>query len=134
MSGIADALHALVETARAVLGWLALGLVGGAAFYAIVAAAYWFLTYEVVGTTALALTGGLSFLIGFYVLFTGKRVGVRPEDRLDGEQFEADVDYGFFPPHSWWPWFAAQTPTSNGLRTLPTDFMLAAWHWPQKLP
>lgn len=76
---------------------------GGAFFYFVVAAVYWFLTYEVIGTTALALTGGLAFLIGFYVLFTGKRVGPRPEDRLDADISEADVDYGFFPPHSWWP-------------------------------
>ena len=27
----------------------------------------------------------------------------RPEDRLDGEIDEADPEYGFFSPHSWWP-------------------------------
>ena len=77
--------------------------VGGAIFYFVVSTVYWFLTYEPVGTTALGLTGGLSFLIGFYVMFTGKRVGPRPEDRMDADITEADVDYGFFPPHSWWP-------------------------------
>ena len=81
-------------------GWL---FAGASAFYAIVAVVYWYLTYEEIGTTVLALTGGLAFLIGFYVLFTGKRVGPRPEDRLDATQEEADIDYGFFPASSWWP-------------------------------
>jgi hypothetical protein len=81
-------------------GWL---FAAAAGFYAVIAVVYWFLSYEVIGTTVLALSAGLAFLIGFYVLFTGRRVGARPEDRLDAEQHEAEVDYGFFPPHSWWP-------------------------------
>jgi len=81
-------------------GWL---FVAGAAFYAVVAVVYWFMTGEIVGTTALTLTAGLAILIGYYALFTGRRVGPRPEDRLDAEITEADPDYGFFSPHSWWP-------------------------------
>ncbi len=76
---------------------------GGAAFYAVVAAVYWFITKEIVGSTALALTGGLAFLIGFYTLFTSRRVGIRPEDDPMADIEEADPDYGFFSPHSWWP-------------------------------
>ncbi len=76
---------------------------GGAVFYAIVASAYWFITGELVGATALALTGGLAFLIGFYVLYTGRRVGTRPEDNPHANIEDADSDYGFFSPHSWWP-------------------------------
>ena len=57
------------------------------------------------GTTALALSGGLAVIVGFYVLFTAKRVYPRPEDREDGEIDEADPEYGFFSPHSWWPLF-----------------------------
>ena len=83
-------------------GWL---FNGGAVVFAILTVAYWFFSKEIIGTLCLALTGGLAFLIGFYVLFTGKRVGVRPEDREDAEVYEADVDYGFFSPHSWWPLF-----------------------------
>ena len=30
-------------------------------------------------------------------------IGVRPEDRNDATIDEADPDYGFFSPHSWWP-------------------------------
>jgi dipeptide/tripeptide permease len=76
---------------------------GGAVFYGLVAVIYWFITKELVGSTALALTGAMAFLIGFYVLFTSRRVGVRPEDDKNAEIEDAEPDYGFFSPHSWWP-------------------------------
>ena len=41
--------------------------------------------------------------MAFYALYTSKRVYPRPEDRLDGEIYEADPEYGFYSPHSWWP-------------------------------
>ena len=75
----------------------------GAVFYAVVAAIYWYFSRDVIGTTALALTGALAFLVAFYVLYTSKRVYPRPEDRLNGDIEEADPEYGFFSPHSWWP-------------------------------
>lgn len=76
---------------------------GGAAFYAVVATVYWVVTKEIVGSTALALTGALAFLVGFYVLYTSRRVGVRPEDDPNAAVEDAEPDYGFFSPHSWWP-------------------------------
>ena len=75
----------------------------GAVFFVLVAAIYWYVSRDPIGTTALALCGGLAFLVGFYVLFTAKRVYPRPEDREDGEIDEADPEYGFYSPHSWWP-------------------------------
>ena len=75
----------------------------GAVFYAFVASVYWYFSRDVVGTTALALTGALAFLVAFYSLYTAKRVYPRPEDRLDAEVDEADPEYGFFSPNSWWP-------------------------------
>ncbi len=75
----------------------------GAVFYAFVAGVYWYFSRDVVGTTALALTGALAFLVAFYSLYTAKRVYPRPEDRLDAEVDEADPEYGFFSPNSWWP-------------------------------
>ena len=75
----------------------------GAAFFWLVALIYWYFARDPIGTTALALCGGLAFLVAFYVLYTAKRVYPRPEDRLDGEIDEADPEYGFFSPHSWWP-------------------------------
>lgn len=75
----------------------------GAVFYAFIAAVYWYFSRDQIGTTALALTGALAFLVAFYALYTAKRVYPRPEDRLDAEVDEADPEYGFFSPHSWWP-------------------------------
>jgi len=76
---------------------------GGAAFYGLLATIYWVITKEIVGSTALALTGALAFLVGFYALYTSRRVGVRPEDDPNADVEDADPDYGFFSPHSWWP-------------------------------
>jgi hypothetical protein len=75
----------------------------GFIFYAFLAGIYWYFSRDEVGTTALALTGALAFLISFYALYTSKRVYPRPEDRLDAEVDEADPEYGFYSPHSWWP-------------------------------
>ena len=75
----------------------------GFVFFSAVAGIYWFLSGDEIGTTALALTGALAFLIAFYALYTSKRVYPRPEDRLIAEIDEADPEYGFFSPHSWWP-------------------------------
>lgn len=75
----------------------------GTAFYLVVAGIYWFLSRDPVGTTALTLTGVLAFIVAFYMLYTSKRVYPRPEDRLNAEVDEADPEYGFFSPYSWWP-------------------------------
>ena len=42
---------------------------------------YWYTSKEVTGTAALAFAVGLALLTGFYVLFTGRRLPKRPEDR-----------------------------------------------------
>lgn len=75
----------------------------GAIFYFFVSGVYWYLSRDEIGTTALVMTGGLAFLVAFYILYTAKRVYPRPEDRDDAEVDEADPEYGFFSPHSWWP-------------------------------
>jgi hypothetical protein len=41
------------------------------------------------------------------VLFTGRRLPVRPEDIPEGEIYQGTGDLGFFSPHSWWPLFLA---------------------------
>jgi hypothetical protein len=69
----------------------------------VLAVIYWFVAEEAVGTTALVLTAGLCFLIAFYVLFTGRRVGERPEDRFDAEVADGAGEYGHFTPTSIWP-------------------------------
>ena len=76
--------------------------VSAALFYAI-ATVYHFVAHEVVGVTAIALTGGLCTIIATYFLFTSSRIGEQPEDNHQAEIHEADTEYGFFSPHSWWP-------------------------------
>jgi magnesium-transporting ATPase (P-type) len=75
----------------------------GALFFALVSFIYWMTAGDPIGTTALALCAGLAALVAFYVLYTAKRVYPRPEDRGDANVDEADPEYGFFSPHSWWP-------------------------------
>ena len=81
-------------------GWL---FVGCAAFFAGTDVVYWHFSKDPTGTTALALSVGLAFLTGFYLLFTGRRLPPRPEDRPDAEIAEGTGELGFFSPHSWWP-------------------------------
>jgi hypothetical protein len=83
-------------------GWLFLGC---AIFFGVADIFYWYLSHEPTGTTALALAVGLAFLIGFYVLFTGRRLPQRPEDDPNAEIEQGTGELGFFSPHSWWPLF-----------------------------
>ena len=77
-------------------------------FFALVAPAYWFITYDPTGTTALVLTALLTLLITFYLGFHASKMEPRPEDRNEGEIAEGAGELGFFPPYSWWPlWLAA---------------------------
>ena len=72
-------------------------------FFFMVTLVYYLLSHDPTGTTALGLTGGLTFIIGFYLMFTASRMEARPEDRPDAEISEGSGEIGFFPPHSWWP-------------------------------
>ncbi|MDN3904504.1 cytochrome c oxidase subunit 4 [Arthrobacter sp. YD2] len=74
-------------------------------FFLVVGVVYGYLVEwtEPVGYLALFLTAGMSGMIAFYIGFTGKRVGPRPEDRLDAEIHEGSGEQGFFSPWSWWP-------------------------------
>ncbi|WP_203569213.1 cytochrome c oxidase subunit 4 [Aestuariimicrobium ganziense] len=76
-----------------------------AAFFLVVTAVYWFMTYEVVGTVALLLSTLLSSMVFVYLLLVGKEVGKRPEDDHDAEIHEAAGELGFFPPKSIWPFW-----------------------------
>ncbi|QCB97575.1 cytochrome c oxidase subunit 4 [Arthrobacter sp. PAMC25564] len=78
---------------------------GGPLFFVPVAVVYGFLTHwtEWVGTLALLLVAALSGMIGAYLGYTGKRVGMRPEDRMDAEIHEGSGEQGHFSPWSWWP-------------------------------
>lgn len=75
----------------------------GCGFYLLIAVIYGVWSKDITGIVLLLFTGALAFLIAFFILHTAKRVGDRPEDRKDGMQEDADIDYGFYSPHSWWP-------------------------------
>lgn len=75
----------------------------GTIFFAIVSVVYGVWSQDWAGTTALAFTGFMTALVAFYSLYTARRLDNRPEDDQMAEQEEADPDYGFFSPHSWWP-------------------------------
>jgi hypothetical protein len=78
---------------------------GCAGFFGAADLVYWNLSHDPTGTTALALSVCLAFLIGFYVMFTGRRLPPRPEDSQEAEIVEGTGELGFFSPHSWWPLF-----------------------------
>ena len=54
-----------------------------AIFFLIVGALYYIFSRDEIGTTALVMTGGLSILVAFYILYTDKRLDGLPEDRLE---------------------------------------------------
>ena len=74
-----------------------------AVFFAIITTVYWLLSRDPTGTACLGLTCGLAFIIGYYLMFTARRMEARPEDREDAEIAEGAGEMGFFAPHSWWP-------------------------------
>jgi hypothetical protein len=90
--------------------------IGLSVFYAIMTVIYWQLGGEPVGVTAIALSGGLALIIGFYLWFTSRRLGnVLPEDNLQGEIADSAGELGFYSPHSWWPLPVALSACTLGL-------------------
>jgi len=81
-------------------GWL---FASGFFFFGIAAVIYGLLAGEPVGTVALAFAAGMSFLVGYYLLFTARRIDPRPEDSPTAEIAEGAGELGFYSPHSWWP-------------------------------
>ena len=80
-------------------------LVGGlSVFYVIMTVIYWQVGGEEVGIAGMLLSACLAGMIGFYVWFTQKRIGViLPEDNLTAEISDGAGELGFYSPHSWWP-------------------------------
>ena len=80
-------------------------LFGGlSVFYVIMTVIYWQVGGEEVGIAGLLLSACLAGMVGFYVWFTQKRIGViLPEDNLTAEISDGAGELGFYSPHSWWP-------------------------------
>ncbi len=86
-----------------------------AAFCFIAAIVYGFWAQEPIGTTALALSGGLTVLVGGFFWFISRRIDPRPEDRKDADIAEGAGELGFFPPSSYWPFGLALSAALMGL-------------------
>ena len=86
-----------------------------AAFCGIAATVYGLWSQEPIGTTALALSGGLTGLIGGFFWFVSRRIDARPEDRKDADIAEGAGELGFFPPASYWPFALAASAALMGL-------------------
>lgn len=80
-------------------------LFGGlSVFYLLMTVIYWQVGGEEVGIAGMLLSACLAGMVGFYVWFTQKRIGVTlPEDNLSAEIADGAGELGFYSPHSWWP-------------------------------
>jgi hypothetical protein len=78
-------------------------------FLVLVTPAYWLLTSDWTGTSALTMTTLLTLMISLYLGFHASKMDPRPEDRKDGEIADGAGELGFFPPYSWWPLWCAST-------------------------
>ncbi|MBW5483713.1 cytochrome c oxidase subunit 4 [Streptomyces bambusae] len=72
-------------------------------FVLIMTVVYGVWSKEVAGTTALALTFGLTAMIGYYLAFTAKRVDEMAQDNKEADIADEAGELGFFSPHSWQP-------------------------------
>ncbi|MBF8252615.1 MAG: cytochrome C oxidase subunit IV [Actinobacteria bacterium] len=89
---------------------------GLAVFYVIMTVIYWYVGGEPVGIGGMLLAAGLAGMVGFYVWFTQKRIGVTlPEDNLTAEIADGAGELGFYSPHSWWPLPVALSSCTMGL-------------------
>ena len=92
-------------------------LFGGlSVFYVIMTVIYWQVGGESVGIAGMLLSSCLAGMVGFYVWFTQKRIGVTlPEDNLTAEIADGAGELGFYSPHSWWPLPVALSACAFGL-------------------
>ena len=84
-------------------------------FCIVAAIVYGLWSKEPIGTTALALSGGLTALIGGFFWFVSRRIDARPEDSKDAEIADGAGELGFFSPASYWPFGLAFSAALMGL-------------------
>jgi hypothetical protein len=91
-------------------------------FCLVMATVYGVWSREPIGTTALVLSGGLTFLVGGFFWFISRRIDARPEDRKDADIADGAGELGFFSPGSYWPFGLALAAVIAGLG-------LVFWMW-----
>jgi hypothetical protein len=84
-------------------------------FCVVAAVVYGVWSREPIGTTALALSAGLTSLVGGFFWFVSRRIDARPEDRKDAEIADGAGELGFFSPGSYWPFGLALSAAVMGL-------------------
>jgi hypothetical protein len=84
-------------------------------FCLVMATVYGVWSREPIGTTALVLSGGLTFLVGGFFWFISRRIDARPEDRKDADIADGAGELGFFSPGSYWPVALAASVALMGL-------------------
>jgi hypothetical protein len=97
-----------VKVESLIFGVVAVFCVGAAVVYGLWA-------QEPIGTTALALSAGLTGLIGGFFWFVSRRIDARPEDLKDAEIADGAGELGFFSPGSYWPFTLALSAALLGL-------------------
>jgi hypothetical protein len=80
-------------------------------FLVLTGSIYLILSGDPSGGVPLFFAAGLGLIIGYYLLYTARRMEPRPEDRPDAEQEDGAGEVGFFSPHSWWPLWLAVSAT-----------------------
>ena len=96
------------------VNWQLFGGLG--VFYVLVTIIYWQVGGEPVGIGGMLLAACLAGMVGFYIWFTQKRIGVTlPEDNLTAEIIDGAGELGFYSPHSWWPLPVALSACTMGL-------------------
>jgi hypothetical protein len=91
-------------------------------FLVLVTPAYWLMSGDWTGTSALTMTTLLTLMVALYLGVHAARMDPRPEDRKDGEIADGAGELGFFPPYSWWPLWCAMA-----LGTVVFATAMAAW-------
>jgi hypothetical protein len=78
----------------------------GLVFIGVMAAVYWFTSYEDAGAILLLLGAGMYAILCGYLYLQSRRLRngrPRPEDSEDPPAPEGDVEIGYFPAASVWP-------------------------------
>jgi uncharacterized iron-regulated membrane protein len=81
-------------------GWI---FAATAVFFAVIAAVYWYGSYEDAGTFMLLSCAGLGLIFGGYLLWKTRRGPEAPEDRGDVSPRDVAGVVGAFPSSSVWP-------------------------------
>jgi len=92
------------------------------AFFLVVSPAYWLISGDWTGTSALVMTTLLAAMVTLYLGFHASKMEPRPEDRPDAEIADGAGELGFFPPYSWWPLWCA-----SALAVIVYGVAIGAW-------